>query len=239
MRIISSTHDYYDGLMAVDQDRETLFLRKRLETDLDESKAPQFPKLFPTYYWGRDWPHTINSIEQYIIGFCGKIYPMTTIRLKSYYTDGACVRCFNIDEVDSFFEARFKRDELEVYRGKTRSRWNRSNWFIGCTRKEWVKFFDEVKEKENDFKHLFDEHRAPIFSYRYYKREWSLVVNPVLKDLEFYRVFPAYHAYQELVMWHCNRTNPEKPIPKTDDETMALIKGFDKYSFRKAKETKS
>lgn len=56
--------------------------------------------------------------------------------------------------------------------------------------------------------------------------------NTRLKDLEFYRKFDAYQAFQEIAMWLGNQAEPRKPIPVLDDVTMAEIKGFDKWSFR-------
>lgn len=235
LRIISATHDYYDGLMSMDQDRETLYLRKRVETkELPKVEVPDFPKFHMASYRYREWPHTIESIDHCMVGFCNKVYPIVRIWLDKNF-EQRIVSCFNLEEVEDFFENHFSTDELAVYKSKGKFKWCSRSWLYRCVRKEWVQFFDECKQKQDSFEHLFDKHQSPIFSYREWGHRWSLVVNPVLKNMEFYRLFPAYQAYQELVMYLCNQTNPEKPIPKVDDETLIEIKGFDKYSFRKDK----
>ena len=60
-------------------------------------------------------------------------------------------------------------------------------------------------------------------------------LNPILRPLEFFRVFGAYAAYQEIEMYLSNQAIPQKKMPEISDEMKALAHGFDKYSFRAEK----
>lgn len=100
---------------------------------------------------------------------------------------------------------------------------------------------DEIKWIIEDST-LFEEYKCPIFINRDYNRidpprhgrEFEL--NCRLEDYQFYRIFDAYRAYQEIRMWLSNQAAPEKPIPHIPDIIMRDAKGFDKYSFRKDKQ---
>ena len=65
-----------------------------------------------------------------------------------------------------------------------------------------------------------------------------LVVNGILKDFDFVKLFDPYQAFQELQMYLSNIAVPLKPIPEIDDVTMAEAKGFNKWSFRKERSSK-
>lgn len=61
--------------------------------------------------------------------------------------------------------------------------------------------------------------------------EW----NACLKDVDFFRVFDPFTAFQELSMYYGGvLVHPNRPIPDVSDEDMVEVKGFDKkWSFRK------
>jgi hypothetical protein len=103
------------------------------------------------------------------------------------------------------------------------------------TRKELHEFYNQPIKTN-----IFEEHHCPIFvsnSKRdiLYKIDREITINARLEDWEFYKVFDAYSAYQELSIYLGGLAEPRKPIPKIDDVTMAEIKGFNKFSFRKDK----
>lgn len=62
-----------------------------------------------------------------------------------------------------------------------------------------------------------------------------LTRNPVLKNLEFYRVRDVSQVYQELEMFWDGRAAPEnKPPVVIEDKYRIAQHGFDKHSFRKS-----
>jgi hypothetical protein len=86
-------------------------------------------------------------------------------------------------------------------------------------------------------KKYFEAHNCPIFVG--YPSKKIIIYNGKLKDLEFFRMFEPYLAFQELTMYMANTAEPRKEIPKISDEIMSEIKGFDKWSFRKPKSAKN
>jgi len=101
-----------------------------------------------------------------------------------------------------------------------------------------------VEKQKEKHRELFEQERCPIFvaeSHETDRITWKAVgtitFNPCLKDYDFMRVFDPYQAFQEISMFMGNLAEPRKPIPAIDDKTMAEIKGFDKWSFRKPPKT--
>ena len=70
-------------------------------------------------------------------------------------------------------------------------------------------------------------------------------INPVLKNLEFYKVFSTQQAIQEIEMFLYNdlgisnkrssKYKGKEIIPDINDKDMIIAKGFDKHSFRNMK----
>lgn len=181
-----------------------------------------------------------------IVGFCGKIYPVLELQAERWVgvdLRSSLALCRGIEQVDVFFEGHVGGDGLKAYRdeGKwyTRRKYRRARAnrrrFDG-SRVSFVQFFEECSRREGEFLRLFEERRCPVFVAT---REGDsggrgeLVWNASLKDVEFYRVFDPARAYQEVVVFLSNLAVPIKPIPVLDDKTMAEIKGFDRFSFRR------
>lgn len=227
MRIISNFHDYYDCLQATDEDKKTLYIRNPLEgPQLDYRKDWPFPKLGFHY-------RSIYVIK-YIIGFCGKIYPL--FKFEDYYPNSKTTFCWNADQVDKYLLDNLEAKELKSYLEKPYRK------FVNRTGKIYHRsdidtFFEECRKKQNSFLSLFEAQRSPIFvaerkessSYN----EFDMTYNAQLKPFQFFRIFDPCQAYQEITMFLNNLAIPLKPIPEIDDKTMAEAKGFNKYSFRK------
>lgn len=179
-----------------------------------------------------DLGNGISAIHCSMVGFCKKVYPV--VKFWHKYVPGAPDQdhkiCFNMEQVEESIEAIFGKDEMETWRSNKSWTWHR--W---TRRKSWVEFFEECKAIEEKHEDLFEKLKAPIFQYGIRDNNWTVTVNPFLKPLEFYRLFPGYQAYQELVMYLGNLANPEKPTPQMPDELKAEQHGYDKFSFRKEK----
>ncbi len=65
------------------------------------------------------------------------------------------------------------------------------------------------------------------------KTQRKIVYNASLKELEFFRLFDPYTAFQEISMFLGGLAVPLKEIPQVPDKIMVGIKGFDQWSFRK------
>ncbi len=234
MRILSTFHDYYDGVQAHGQDGGLQYVRKVVEEDLGAK-------------WPWPWiiPHSERAfrIKNHVIGFCGKIYPV--LHLSTFGTDGKEAYCYNVDEVDAFVLPLLKKKALEVYLDE--KKWYYTGFHVAQRRKQFRSFFEAFAEIGDKQQWRFEKNLSPIFvaslkgrAYHYgseeradpgQKIEW----NGQLRGFGFVRVKEPYTAYQEISMFLGNMAFPNKPIPAISDEIMAEIKGFNKYSFRKDK----
>jgi len=163
---------------------------------------------------------------QYIIGFCGKIYPVLVL------SDSPDIFCFSIADADAFVEKYFTDQEKEIYKGKLQ--WKHNAKIL--IRKNLVSYFEECNKKQEAFKKLFEDHSCPIFVAS--RSKWSdgkITYNGLLRPVQFMRVFDPYSAFQELAMYISNIAQPEKVMPVIDDEMKIQAHGFDKFSFRKPK----
>ena len=228
MRIIDTRRDYYDSIQGFGQDRTLVYVRKEEDTEYHDKRWP-----FPEWVW---YSRSVRAydIDVYVIGFCGKIYPL--IDLGCYHTDDKRMLCYTLEEFDGHVEQKCKPDAVKLY-------YHTKDCYGGDVpgRKQVKKFFDECRQKQEAFLSMFESRRCPIFVALLNRRrhnKYQITYNDLLRPLEFYRVFDTYMAYQELAMFLGNMAWPNRPIPDVSDADLLAAKGFDKYSFRKDKQTK-
>lgn len=250
MRINSDFHDYYDAVMGEGQDQSLVYQRhKKAELIVDH-----FP--FHSFYSYRENLSAIR-VKSHHIGFCGKIYTcleMVPAKYGDLKTKEARAHrrwCYTLEDVDSFVKANFKAEDFENYCTKG---YRQNPWYYNDRRFQFESFFKKNEEYEQSVERRaapFFENLRPIFVAVYdpvYEKvgKWNsvqtssgkIVYNGPLKQYEFYRLFPPFQAFQEINMWLSNQAVPIKPIPEIPDETMAEIKGFNKWSFRKEPSSK-
>ncbi len=231
MRIISKFHDYYDCVQSQGQDQTLIYLRKRRVV---EGRRMHYPFPYFTYTY-----RSKIEVHQWIVGFCGKIYPILDVSKKMYGGDDKEARCYSLDEVDIFVETHFNKREIDGYRAKSKSINRR--WCGSYIRNNFKNFFAKCKQQQEVFTSMFPV-GCPIFVATTNKCYWNLITkityNDSLKELEFFRLFDTYSAFQEIAMYLGGQAQPNNPIPKVSDRDMVVAKGFDKYSFRKDKEKK-
>lgn len=227
MRIVSEFHDYYDVVQGVAQDRSLTYVRTPSEEELGPYPFPYFP----TYGWG--WgAFSAWQIRQHTIGFCGKIYPCVEMSMHSGFEPETAF-CYKLEDVDEFVERNFKPKFVEHYRKGYDHRSDYRKWPGDRRRNQFKKCFDDAEKVRDKFGHIFANNNSPIFVASVDRNHRTITFNACLRPYEFYRVKDPYTAFQELSIYFGNLAQPNKPIPAIPDETMASIKGFDKWSFRK------
>lgn len=197
MRIVSQQRDYYDCGQRYGQDRSCQYIR----TPIIVEKKPPF-----------SFPHTRQG-SPYIIGFCGKVYPMVFFRAIPEEEKPA-IACFSMTEFETHLLK--LRDNLGSF-----AKQDLANWF-SLSGSE--KFMD-----------LFVSQRSPIFitSDLDHSNGTKIEFNVLLRPFLFYRVFDAYQAYQEIYAFLSNLAVPQKPMPIIPDQLKVETHGFDpKYAFR-------
>lgn len=137
-----------------------------------------------------------------------------------------------MEDVDKFIVSISSKKQLEdyYYKGKLTYKLN----FVH--RSKFVAYFDRFQESIQQYHKDYFTYETPLFVAN--QHGYILTLNANLKNVDFFRVFDPFQAFQELSMYLGGLAVPQKTIPVLDDLTMRDIKGFDKFSFRKDKSTK-
>lgn len=208
MLIVSKFHDYYDVGMKTGIDKTVVY--ERNTTSIEGTFPP------PYKYKHTGWSCCV-------LAFCGKFYPFV------YH-----VQENKIDRIIWTLDEALASLPLNKYRY-----WDE---YSLETKEGITKFFGKTyPEMEEEF----HKHKTPIFGFKpVLGRVYSwmknqkydvLVLNPCLKDIEFYKVKGPIEAYQEISMFVSGVIGtPAKPMVEVSDKVKAASRGHDgKYSFKK------
>lgn len=173
-----------------------------------------------------------GDIRVAVIGFCGKTYPLAYTFGRDAYDNNFIKTFYEIEKLKILLETNNKLwldinydSNIKVGTNKRSNRWTHLN-----------ALFDHYN-RDNFTHKWFTQYNVPIFVWQ--PKLEKLTLNGLLGPWEFYRIFDPWTAFQELAMFLSNELAPKgKIIPVMKDSDLAEIKGFDKYSFRKDKQTK-
>ena len=230
MRIFSSYKDYYDKIQALGQNQDLVYIREQ-KVDRIKDQDFTFPKLNGTY--------ALES-DSYIVGFCGKLYPVVRISKQSNPQSPIVKFCFTAKDMDDFVVEHVSEKQKTNYFDSTKKRYNFGmNYNFDFYQKDIVRYFNEFKKPKKEWEDYFVKGQCPIFTIHVNAGKGIITYNDSLKKLEFYKLIDPYTAFQNLQMYLSNIAVPVKPLPIIDNETMLESKGFDKkFSFRKEKSEK-
>ena len=243
MYIISKKKDYYDGVAGTTGIDKTIVYNRQI-IEIDEK---DYPTIFRRYNaWTNKNPSPFNKLGSvdikrelriagvyehaaiFIIGFCGKLYVGCKL-----YSEGKKELPYGgkelITTITYDMENLKKLIEDYGWSGKFEDNLN------------YVLTYDPIE--------FFRESNAPIFVYDNdygrvdIPRNWSnkpkFFINPLLKEYQFYKIFNAVQAFQEIQMFISGVLgNKEKDIIQVADKYKIAGHGFDKWSFRKEPEEK-
>jgi hypothetical protein len=245
MYIIAKRKDYYDGVAgSTGIDKTIVYDRPVIEVEDND-----IPVLFhrKRFMWGKTGEspfyklqnHHLNKAFQknyphfayFIIGFCGKLY----IGWKLYRETP------NNDCGSNYYRANDLVTDITYDFDYMKTIVDSKGWHGN--------FVDDVNYVKNyNALELFRMFRSPVFVYDDdYGRSYigscisnthKFLVNPLLKDYEFYKVFDAFQAFQEIQMFISGVLGAgEKEIIEVADKYKITQHGFDfKWSFRKEPE---
>lgn len=254
MKIISKFSDYYDSVLAhtqnVDDGNIYLRLPETIElyaTQLNELKSLLLlcsnrttPKMYETQ---RFIPSGYFSYSTFILGFCGKFYPIVQIT-----KDEKSVAILKEQDF-SYFIKDYPRIEKEYTKTRrhmyNRQEYQNCNSYQECFDTFFRLFYQKSLPLKND--NLFFEFDTPCFlietlncsqSYRYMsghiKKNVKIHKNPNLNMLNVQHIIDPYTAYQELDMYLSGVLGANSPkTQEISDKNMRDKKGFDDWSFKK------
>jgi len=240
MYIIAKNKDYYDGVVgSVGMDKTIVYERVLDEITENSKKPKEFQH--KTFSWeeGNPFLNVVNmnidhdktdkyeDVDGFIVGFCGKMY----IGYKLHYKEL------------EWNEELQRKDEIRktdiIYGLKEAVKYLKTDYWRGNFEDDlrYVGSYDPIQ--------IFRDLKAPIFiydsdtittrgDYGSIKSHGVVLVNPNLKEYEFYKVVDAFTAFQELQMFISGVLGTgEKEIIEVADEHKISQHGFDKWSFRR------
>jgi hypothetical protein len=243
MRIISKFKDYYDGALAYGQDKSVVFVRDQQDVDTKQEAhellQKHTPKVRLEYKKKNDTEMFFGPV---VIVFCGKTYRGITVRRVSQLEPAKRVYGFTDTELKVFFSY----EELDAYlAGYEMAIKEEKRYFWMTDRSVEVKEFlgaqgtDELMDYciSNRFVTLtYNEDLPSSYNWRQVNtKQWTS--NGNIGNLNFFKVFDAYTAYQELDMFISGTLPQSTAMPiQISDKDRIVQHGFDKYSFRKPKQ---
>lgn len=225
MIIRSDFYDYYDSIQKSGVDHSLQYFRKKEISTIE----------FPLPYLRSN-----RCFETILIGFCNRFY---TLCFYKNYIEGTKTFISSIEDIDKIVESNLNKRQQQAYYNNKYKNFMFCNGVFYCSfvRKSFIEYFKELEEikirPSIELINLFSIYNCPIFSIENSNHHQNLTINPKLSDYEFYRILDPYTCYQEISMYLGGLAKPEKEIPYIDDKIMAQAKGFDKYSFRKDKQS--
>lgn len=244
MKIISKHRDYYDSIQSYggyDKDEKLIYLRNQV----DVTHYKFYEKLilkpyssFDSYFRIREFRSFQNDcyIEPKILGFCGKLYPFIKIEHNPYTSHPVEYFIYNINDMDEIITSLDIKDLFDEYYDTG----ERKRWYLRAYRAR--KYYEDVFSLTssdlnpfiNEWVKIFSNYKTPAFL-MHYKGDNQLVINPSLKDYQFYKIKNPFEAFQEISMYLSGVLGMagENPIPlNVSDKDMLGKKGFDDKSFK-------
>jgi hypothetical protein len=241
MYIISKKKDYYDGVAGTSGIDKTIVYDREI-IELDEKNLP---KEFNPYNYSvrRATPfHKLSNVSiiselqglyahtsPFIIGFCGKLYVGWKL-----YSEGTSNKKPYLDK---------QLITTITYDNNNMKKLVKKNYWMGKFEDDlnYVLSYDPIE--------IFRGLNTPVFVYdydygrtdidKYWRHHPKFFINPLLKEYQFYKVFDAVQAFQEIGMFLGGVLgNKEKEIVNVEDKYKITQHGFDKWSFRKEPEKK-
>ena len=227
MRIISKFKDYYDSVQIYGVDTSTTFIRKTSEPMVVEkldilSSSFDWPRerIFRNRYRTND---SIDLYDYLLLFFCGNVYPILTYHEVLKTNEHLYTNCYYINEVDELMikhkvEKYFKKDKYK-------------SWFNSWNKRDEVQSIFNIPIDKNKVLELHHKIESPYFIFSSFNS--SIVINPVLKDLLFFRVMDAFKTYQEVYMFISGILGGKSPKTiEVSDEVRKIKHGFNEWSFK-------
>ena len=230
MYIISKYKDYYDGVVgSVGMDKTLVYERETIEIEDKKKMLKEFRNFrnlndrrknhFLNIGYADTKSKKYENNNFFIVGFCGKLYLGWAFeyKVKEWDDDGKIIEVTKTDIIYGYENA---KEYLKT--GYWSSNLNDDV--------EYVMKYDPIN--------MFREINAPIFVYdsdsRSPRKSDAMIINPILKEWEFYKVMDSFAAFQEISMFIGGVLGiGEKEIIEIEDKYRIAKHGFDKWSFRR------
>ncbi len=215
MKIISQHKDYYDICMSsIGIDENIVFIRNNNNIKESNLNKIELFKHGQSFYSKRNDTYSFD-----ILGICGKLYPI--LKLRKYMSNDI-EYIYNVDEMRTYFNTRYSGYWLKMH--------NFDNYIAQLTNNNLLEYFQ--KYKCSTFIISLEQDKT----YSSNRQEINIEIEPILKNIEYYKIVDAYTIFQEISMFVSEQLNTENDNSPLTDKQKVVAKGFDpKYGFRKRK----
>jgi hypothetical protein len=230
MRIISRFQDYYDRSLAHGADQTRVFLRDTTEYT-EQHKNSEVPVHLTqlTNLLKGDMSSGRASLFPFLVAFAGKLYPGVRCHLTGSAADNP--------PTQSTAEIVYDFGSLQRFCTAHQVDLDKKGLFDRRSQAQRFKAFFDLAGSDRCGA-MLAEHGISI-AVVIKGRPGCVLVNPQLKTFEFFRVFDAWQAYQELDMYIGALAAPDtKPPVQVADADRIQQHGFNRQSFRKRPQTK-
>lgn len=251
MRIVSKFDDFYDRAQASGIDLTRVFFRETAEQGHTASTLPapwQRYQAVVQFSGALEEERARVWLRAVAVSFCGQVFCGLRVRrhlTQEQATNSTAAVSFGdgsriFFEERTFFDAASAVVYLSLHLGEEaierKSRGLRTVLHgYGGSLKEWLESELGKHEDRAMLQWSIDNKVvSAMLSHGEASNRLALTLNPVLRDLEFFRVYAAYAAYQEIDMFLGGVLAPEsRPMVPIADRYRVEQHGFDERSFRK------
>ncbi len=224
MRIVSPFKDYYDGLQSMGHDEKLIYVRKS-----EERETPDRWRLRKLHNWSlpKGKNHQSYSAYDFWILFCGKMY------------HGICLVHTTDNWEKPHKEYHYSKESLAQAferHGLGEIPSSRKQMYLLRHRMNLADRIETLgEESPSGLTEWMIQEKIPVASsLPTIAGDHPMLVNPSLKEYEFFRVFDHMSTFQALSMWLGGvQSRAENDIISICDSDRLKQHGFDKYSFRK------
>jgi hypothetical protein len=220
MRIVSSFHDYYDRALAHGHDDSLVFVRESQRLSSQDKGFASLVDLLPGSTQRQSAGISV-SIEPFLVVVGTKAYPGVAMNTQQKAAAVTTRMAYSADDFREYLVGLGLRPD-----DKAAGLFDR----IGRA----VTFLERAPLELPSG--LTVEKRIALMLVR----NTSIVLNPSLKSLEFFRRMGAQEVFQELEMYLGGILAPEnRPMVSIEDKYRIAQHGFDKHSFRRPPQKRS
>jgi hypothetical protein len=221
MRIVSPFHDYYDRALAYGHDDRLVFVRQtqRIDPSMKEELKP-FSSLMARLPGGgtRQTSERTLSVDTYLVVVGTKAYPAAAVKIMANRELQSVRIAYSSEDFKQYVVT--QGFELE----------NPQPFWYGRRNFDHLTAFLDRPQPEVPMTLLAEKRIALMLV-----SDGDVVINPSLKQFEFFRCLAPTEVFQELEMFLGGVLAPEnRPTVAIEDKYRIAQHGFDRYSFRQS-----
>jgi hypothetical protein len=223
MRIVSSFHDYYDRALAHGHDDRLVFVRESRRLGTKDSGFNAFTSLVDLLPGGtqRRAADTSVTMEPYHVVVGTHAYPGIAMNVQQKGSAATTRMAYAAEDFTQYLTALSLRAD-----DKAAGSFDRIGHLVAFLERAPLELPAGVTV----------EKRIALMLVR----NSSIVLNPSLKSLEFFRRMGAQEVFQELEMYLGGVLAPEnRPMVAIEDKYRIAQHGFDRNSFRRPPQKRS